>query len=120
MVQSNLQVTNYWVTLFENFVQIATKIQLRANIISTLTDNEWLVLLGGINEVGFLSSVELFNWKTGEQCHLLDLPHAVYGHVGAVLEGVPVFCGGDNGFIQYKCFKFNLTDMTWNRVSTEY
>ena len=77
-------------------------------------------MLGGINETGFLSSVELFNWQTGEQCHLPDLPYPVYGHVGTVLDGVPVFCGGDNGLIQYKCFKLNLTDLTWNRVSFQF
>lgn len=77
-------------------------------------------MLGGINETGFLSSVELFNWQSGEQCHLPDLPYPVYGHVGTVLDGVPVFCGGDNGLIQYKCFKLNLTDLTWNRVSFRF
>jgi hypothetical protein len=41
-----------------------------------------------------LKTVELFNWKTGEQCFLNDMPTERCMHVGQVLDGVPVVCGG--------------------------
>ena len=64
--------------------------------------------------------VELFNWRTGEQCQLSEqLPFSTYGHSAAVLDGVPVYCGGlldkdDDG--DKRCHKFLKETKTWEQV----
>ena len=66
---------------------------------------------------------ELYNWQTGEQCQLKDLPYGVAAHAGMVMDDIPAFCGGyfdvcvggallaDN-----RCFKLNKTDQSWIQV----
>ena len=34
-------------------------------------DPEWHMIIGGIKYPSELSSVELYNWKTGEKCQLV-------------------------------------------------
>ena len=83
----------------------------------------WHMIFGGNGQSGNLKSVELFNWQTGEQCKLANpLPFTVAAHSGAVLDGVPVFCGGIAVLGQYPetsnlCYKLNKETMTWERVS---
>ncbi len=67
-----------------------------------------------------LSSVELYNWETGEQCQLGDLPRPISEHTGTVFNGTPVYCAGvrDQGYVNSEeCYKFNKKDRTWERVS---
>ena len=53
-----------------------------------------MILGGQMNLFETLKSVELFNWRTGQQCSLGDLPTEISAHSGTELDGVPVFCGG--------------------------
>jgi hypothetical protein len=67
-----------------------------------------------------LTSVELFNWKTGEQCYLDEFPHPVRGHSGAVINGDPHICGGTfNETTQpiKLCYKHNKESLEWEPVS---
>ena len=64
-----------------------------------------------------LSTVELFNWKTGEQCFLQHLPYKVAGHSGIIMDGVPVYCGGYSTEIEARCFMLNKTSQVWVQVS---
>jgi len=62
-----------------------------------------------------ISSVELYNWKTGEQCQLKDLPEPVSCQSGTVMEGTPIFCGNYRN-THDKCYSFNKTSKTWSQV----
>jgi hypothetical protein len=57
----------------------------------------------------------------GEQCQLSPLPYGLYGVAAIVMEGTPVFCGGENN--QYtgmlKCFKLEKSTKTWVQVSAK-
>jgi hypothetical protein len=64
-----------------------------------------------------LNSVELFNWQTGEQCQLNNLPYGVYAPAAEVFNGIPVFCGGRSNFgAEKKCYKLNKMDNSWEQV----
>ena len=55
----------------------------------------WHLIMGGQRGSGILKSVELFNWKTGENCQLDALPGEVRGHAAVTLyESLVVYCGG--------------------------
>ena len=58
-------------------------------------------------------TVELFNWKTGEQCQYPDLEIATREPSGIVFGDVPVYCGGET----LDCFKFLKETKTWEKVS---
>ena len=74
------------------------------------------MLIGGKN-VEDLSSVELFNWKTGEQCPMEDLPQGMRIHAGTVFQGVPLICGGFSAEkLIESCFKFSIEQREWIRV----
>ena len=45
---------------------------------------------------GYLKTVELYNWQTGKQCQLKEIPNKLSAHVGTVMDGVPVYCGGES------------------------
>jgi hypothetical protein len=75
-------------------------------------ESEWQLILGG---AGSPNKVELFNWRTNQQCQLPDLPVGVYGHVAAFMEGVPVFC--EAGTIRRSCYKMDKTTKKWVSVS---
>ncbi len=76
------------------------------------SESEWLLILGG---AGSPNKVELFNWRTNQQCQLPDLPVGVYGHVAAFMEGVPVFC--EAGTTRRSCYKMDKTTQKWVSVS---
>jgi hypothetical protein len=72
--------------------------------------------VGGDGSSQKLSSVELYNWKTGEQCQLEDLPHPNAGHTATVLDGTPAFCGGTSPDVEKRCYKFDKTTLSWIQV----
>ena len=76
----------------------------------------WHLILGGNGPGTFLSTVELYNWQTGEQCQLKDLPYGVAAHSATVMDNVPVFCGGYSQAPENRCFKLNQTDQSWIQV----
>jgi hypothetical protein len=78
---------------------------------------EWQLIFGGYVS-NYTQTVELFNWKTFQQCQLPDLPFAVQHQVASVLEGTPVFCGGStNSGSSLLCYKLDKTNDTWVQVS---
>jgi hypothetical protein len=81
-------------------------------------DPAWHMILGGVENQSISQSVELFNWQTGEQCFLENLPEKVRGHAGTVFEGIPMFCGGWNASIkpQELCYQYNNVTKRWEMV----
>ena len=81
------------------------------------------LIFGGVSHgIGILTSVELYNWKTGEQCRMADLPVPITGPSATVLNGNPVFCGGIttgayNGTTH--CFSLNKELAVWESVRTQ-
>jgi hypothetical protein len=91
---------------------------LTANLILKLiSDSAWHMIIGGYQNPGpgSISSVELYNWKTWEQCQLKDLPEPVSCQSGTVMEGTPIICGNFEGS-QDKCYSLNRTSNTWIKV----
>ncbi len=85
--------------------------------------SEWHLIIGGHRNKDFLSEVELFNWKTQKQCFLKDLPFAVGGHSGAVLNEIPIFCGGqkrNNILFSKDCYKYNKESKNWTQVQIHF
>ncbi len=75
----------------------------------------------GYQDGSFLSSVELFNWQTGEQCQIKNFFNSISAHSGTVLDGIPIICGGyrySSGLDE--CYKLNKNDLSWERVSFIY
>ena len=75
------------------------------------------MIIGGVGNIALLNSVELHNWKTGQQCLGTSLPYAVYFHSGVVMEQMPAFCGGYTTESVSNCFKFNISMKEWIQVS---
>ena len=82
----------------------------------TFLETAWHLIVGGDGSSQKLSSVELYNWKTGEQCQLEDLPHPNAGHTATVLDGTPAFCGGTSPDVEKRCYKFDKTTLSWIQV----
>ena len=77
------------------------------------------MIIGGSRGPNLLDTVEMFNWKTKEQCTLSSrLPEAVSEHTGAVIDGSPVYCGGygTNNTRLKSCYKFDKSSQTWTNV----
>ena len=66
------------------------------------------MILGGYSTAA-LVSVELHNWKTGQQCFTTNLPYGVYYHSGVVMEQTPAFCG----YFVSTCYKFDVATKQW-------
>ena len=82
-----------------------------------ILDSAWHMIFGGNRPPsGYLKTVELYNWQTGEQCQLKDLPYEVAGQAATVIGDVPVFCGGVSQTYENRCFKLNKTDQSWIQV----
>ena len=82
-----------------------------------MAEPEWHMIIGGKN-VDDLSSVELFNWKTGEQCQMEDLPNGIRIHAATVFDGVPLICGGFSAEkLIESCFKYSSLQQEWIQVS---
>ena len=86
----------------------------------------WHMIIGGYKEIPVptqetLKSVELYNWKTGEQCRLGDFPKPIRGHSGTVWNGEPHICSGtstlDSGLTQKGCYRLDKNDLQWKSVS---
>jgi len=78
------------------------------------------MVIGGSNGAMLLDTVELFNWKTHEQCQLkAKLPITISEHTGTVFDGVPIFCGGFGpaNTRQKGCYKYDKNVMNWQNVS---
>ena len=72
-----------------------------------------------VHVANLLDTVELFNWKTHEQCdYPAKLPIALSEQSGAVIDGVPVVCGGfGNNQRQRGCYKLDDVTNSWQAVS---
>jgi hypothetical protein len=80
-------------------------------------DPDWHLIFGGFSS-SFLNTVELYNWKTGMHCSLPFLPYGVFQQVSIVMEGTPVFCGGQsNAGTVLHCFKLEKQAKNWMQVS---
>jgi hypothetical protein len=80
----------------------------------------WHMIIGGSSGSALLDSVELFNWKTGQQCFLKSkLPLTVSEHSGTVIDGQPIFCGGygPNNARQKGCYAYEKSEDRWRNVS---
>ena len=79
------------------------------------------MIIGGSNGT-LLDTVEMFNWKTREQCYLKNkMPLTLSEHSGTVLNGVPIFCGGYGpaNTRQKGCYKFDKVNKDWQSVSSK-
>ena len=62
-----------------------------------------------------VKTVELYNWQTGKQCKISDIPTDVLWKInGVVLEGYPAYCGTVD---DKRCFKYDKTEKKWMEVS---
>ncbi len=75
-----------------------------------------MILGGSTNGGAYLDSVELFNIQTHQSCNFGKIPYYVIGLAGGVLDGIPVFCGGESNNAQYekRCYKYEIF---WSPVS---
>jgi hypothetical protein len=85
-------------------------------------DPDWHLIIGGFYWQGsgdpFISSVELYNWRSGKQCKLPDFPIPVCCGAAAVLDGTPAYCGGYSESVSQRgCYRFEKNDSTWTPVS---
>jgi hypothetical protein len=82
------------------------------------------LILGGQGSINPITAVELYNWQTGEQCQLPDLPYNISALTGRVLDGVPVFCGGFTGLesnpVENRCYKMDKSDKSWIQVKIDF
>ena len=89
-------------------------------ISAVIPESTWHLIFGGFGPSSiYATTVELYNWKSGEQCQLGNLPTAVGSHSGAVLDGIPIYCGGfssDAMFGDNRCFKLDLEERKWIQV----
>ena len=110
-----------FVDLCESPLSVVPPLSLTLNLfLKLITDSAWHLIIGGWrSESGSISSVELYNWKTGEQCRLKDLPEPVSCQSGTVMEGTPIICGNFEGS-QDKCYSLNNTSNTWIKVLSMY
>ena len=90
------------VTITEIMFQF--RFNLKRFIYQSLTDG-WHMILSQ-------RTVELFNWKTGEQCKYPELDDEITDISGTVFGDVPVYCGGDT----INCFKFVKETKTLEKV----
>ena len=61
--------------------------------------------------------IELYNWKSGQQCSYGEIPYGSAAFAAAVLDGVPVFCGGDGAIAYVYCQRYDKDGRKWERVS---
>jgi hypothetical protein len=79
-------------------------------------ESTWNIIIGGYDGNVNVDSVELHNWKTGQQCFTTNLPYGVTLHSGVVMEGFPAFCGGLNTNYISTCLKFVVAQKQWTQV----
>jgi len=81
------------------------------------SDSSWHMIIGGKSAAAYTDSVELYNWETGAQCSLASLPEAFGLHAGAIIDGVPVVCGGTTGAVKPDCYEYDKKIKNWLRVN---
>ena len=77
------------------------------------------MVIGGRSGSDIIDTVELYNWETGEQCyHPKPFPEKLVFSSGAILNGVPIVCGGStaDGAASTRCYKFDSTSNDWIKV----
>ena len=62
-------------------------------------------------------TVELYNWKTGEQCQLRSLHGGAAAHTGVVMDGRPAYCGGYSTETENRCYEFDIATTKWIEVT---
>ena len=78
------------------------------------------MIIGGNVNYGLTDSIELFNWQSQEQCSYPGrLPKPLSQLSGAVIEGVPVICGGygPGNSRSKECYKLDAATASWVPVS---
>ncbi len=77
-------------------------------------------MFGGLSDSSglTLNSVELYNWRTGQQCQLPNLTNPIAGQVSIVMNGTPAYCGGGTDTGSLQCFNLDKVTRTWVQVST--
>ena len=75
------------------------------------------MIIGGYDLSLPLDSVELHNWKTGEQCRSTSLPVPTFLLSGVVMQKMPAFCGGVNTNYASTCYKLDISKKTWTQVN---
>ena len=115
---SYLENKKKWLS-YTNKEQIKLNIYNIANLIS---DPDWHLIFGGLtiesDPSGYpTDSVELYNWKNGEQCQLPNLNYLIHSQVSVVLNGTPAFCGGQSNQEMIQCWMLDKVTKAWMQVS---
>ena len=67
----------------------------------------------------FLQSVELFNWRTGQQCSFTSLPNKSVYSISVAMDGIPAYCESRTDLGQSShCFKLDKLTKSWMQVSS--
>ncbi len=84
-----------------------------------IVDKAWQLVFGGLSDFSgsVLNSVELYNWRTGQQCQLPNLTYPIAGQVSIVMNGTPAYCGGTTDANSLQCFNLDKVTRTWIKVS---
>jgi hypothetical protein len=71
------------------------------------------MVIGGSDATGSTTkTVELFNWKTRQQCLISSLPTNAFQQFGNVIEDRPMSCGGSTT----ACYKYIIENDKWITV----
>jgi hypothetical protein len=88
-----------------------------------IADHDWYLIFGGLNfeldpsAGSTIDSVELYNWRNGQQCQLPNLKDSIYGPISVVFDGTPAYCGGHSNQELFKCWMLDKVTKTWVQVS---
>ncbi len=88
-----------------------------------IADPDWHLIFGGFSYDLDLTadipvdSVELYNWKNGQQCQLPNLNYPVYAQPSVVMNGTPAYCGGLSNQELVQCWIFDKVTKTWMQMS---
>ena len=76
------------------------------------------MIIGGQSSTRNEPTVELYNYESGEQCFLPEMPIGnMLGHA-AWFENTALVCGGMiNGTLHKNCTMFDQLSLTWKEVS---
>ena len=94
----------FFVLCYKRFEKHWFKHSARLFFVSQMTILEsWVMVYGGQMA---LTSVELFNYQTGQACSIESLPTVAQGAMGGLFDNYPVFCGGANPINLNVCQQF--------------
>jgi hypothetical protein len=79
---------------------------------------EWHMIFGGCDaSFNLLQSVELYNWKTGQQCQFSPLPHPIGYPVSTIMGDTAAYCGGFRSAQSVsECFMLEKSTNLWVQV----